>query len=248
MEESINYIRGYNKVHPNGETSAADHEPPAPTHHCRTIPVVITLTIFTIIIGTIITLQVVRERHPHNNHSYKPLRTEQSVSVINSVCTVTQHPESCLAHVSTVNSSDVVDPMMIFNISLHLAVNEVVNVSLMSKTLIMKVNDLYTSLMFRECLSWFDDAVSRLSRVVEIVNGDREMMEGRVAELMTSIGVAMTDQERCVEGLEEVGSMVADEVKVRVKRSSVYLSNSLAILANIKGLFERFRVHLYQDS
>ncbi|MFS7963044.1 putative pectinesterase [Helianthus anomalus] len=240
MEESINYIRGYNKVHPDGETSASHHQPPAPTHR-RTIPVVITLTIFTIIIGTIITLQVVRQPDRHNNRGYKPLNTEQSVSVINSVCAVTQHPESCLAHVSTVNSSDVVDPMMIFNITLHLAVNEVVNVSLMSKTLVMKVNDLYTILMFRECVSLFDDAVSRLSRAVEIVNRDGEMMEGRVADLMAWISGAMTDQERCVEGLEEVRSMVGDELKVRVKRSSVSLSNSLAIL-------DRFGVHIYQDS
>ncbi|KAF5796804.1 putative pectinesterase [Helianthus annuus] len=246
MEESINYIRSYNKVHPDGETSATHHQPPAPTRR-RTIPVVITLTIFTIIIGTIIALSV-RQPDRHNNRGYKPLSTEQSVSVINSVCAVTQHPELCLAHVSTVNSSDVVDPMMIFNITLHLAVNEVVNVSLMSKTLIMKVNDLYTGLMFRECVSLFDDAVSRLSRAVEIVNGDGEMMEGRVADLMAWISAAMTDQERCVEGLEEVGSMVGDEVKVRVKRSSVYLSNSLAILANMKGLLDRFGVQLYQDS
>ncbi|KAJ0765983.1 putative pectinesterase [Helianthus annuus] len=235
MEESINYIRSYNKVHPlDGGTSATHHQPPATTRR-RTIPVVITLTIFTIIIGTIIALSV-RQPDRHNNRGYKPLSTEQSVSVINSVCAVTQHPESCLAHVSTVNSSDVVDPMMIFNITLHLAVNEVVNVSLMSKNLIMKVNDLYTCLMFRECVSLFDDAVSRLSRVVEIVNGDGEMMERRVADLMAWISAAMTDQERCVEGLEEVGSMVGDEVKVRVKRSSVYLSNSLAILANMKGV------------
>ncbi|KAM0043929.1 putative pectinesterase [Helianthus debilis subsp. tardiflorus] len=241
MEESIRFIRSHDDIPSDyGETSASPRQPPAKTHH-RTIPTIITLTIFAIIIGTIITVTIIRQHHQLDNfnnhlrrrHNKRP-KFEQSASVIHTVCAVTQHPESCFADVSEVINGDIIDPMMIFNITLHLAVKEVVNTTLMSKTLIIKANDLYTGLMFRECVSLFDDAVSRLSRAVEIVNGD-----GKVADLVTWVSAAMTDLEKCVEGLEELGSMVADEVKVRVKRSSVYLSNSLAILANMEGLLER---------
>ncbi|WJX32028.1 hypothetical protein P8452_20399 [Trifolium repens] len=54
----------------------------------------------------------------------------------------------------------------------------------------------------------------------------------------TWVSAALTDQQTCVDGLEEVGFSVdsVEKVKKIMQRSNEYISNSLAIVANIRNL------------
>ncbi|KAI3820813.1 hypothetical protein L1987_08361 [Smallanthus sonchifolius] len=248
MEESVNFAKGYGKVDPSDdEATAVPCQSPSPRRRRTvTVTVIITLFLFAIIIAAIIGATVVH--HPRA----KPSEPEQSSPVksaesIKAVCAVTQHPESCFTDISSINSDNAVDPEKIFNLTLRLAVNELANISSLPKTLISKSNDLRTGSALRDCATLFDDALSQLSQSVDAMRGGGEVVltEGKVEDLKTWISAAMTDQETCVDGLEEMGSTAVDEVKMRVQRSSEYMSNSLAILSNMDSILDKFGLHLH---
>ncbi|KAI3686489.1 hypothetical protein L1987_80167 [Smallanthus sonchifolius] len=251
MEESVNFAKGYGKVDPDDdESTAVPCQSPSP-RRCRTVTVtvIITVLLFAIIIAAIIGATVVH--HPRA----KPSEPEQSspaksAESIKAVCAVTQHPDSCFTDISSINSDNAVDPEQIFNLTLRLAVNELANISSLPKTLISKSNDLRTGSALRDCATLFDDALSQLSESVEAMHGgggggEVVLTEGKVEDLKTWISAAMTDQETCVDGLEEMGSTAVDEVKMRVQRSKEYMSNSLAILSNMDSILEKFGLHLH---
>ncbi|MFS8021713.1 putative pectinesterase [Helianthus anomalus] len=135
--------------------------------------------------------------------------------------------------------------MVIFNLTLQLAVTELTNVSSLTKTLISNSNDLRTGSALRDFANLFDDAIRQLSRSVESMRGESVLTVEKVGDLKTWISAAMMDQETCVDGLEEMGSTVVDEVKMKVQRSSVCMSNSLAILGHMDEVLEKFGMHLH---
>ncbi|XP_076954025.1 pectinesterase 1-like [Bidens hawaiensis] len=236
-EESINLVNS--EIHTDDDESTAV---PSPKRR-RTVAAIITLSLFAIIIASIISAAVV-----HNRHTKPSFKAADSIKA---VCAVTQNPESCITDISAVDSGHIIDPEMIFTLTLQLSVRELMNVSSLPKTLISSSTDLRNDSALRECVSLFDDAVSQLSRSVESMRvriGDRKtvvMTEEEMADLMTWISAAMTDLETCVDGLEEMGSTAVDEVKRRVQRSNEYLSNSLAILGNMEAILDQFGLHLH---
>ncbi|KHN21863.1 Pectinesterase 3 [Glycine soja] len=68
----------------------------------------------------------------------------------------------------------------------------------------------------------------------------------RISDVQTWASMAMTDQETCLDGLEEVGDVATmEEMKKIMKRANEYTSNSLAIVANIHNLLQRFYMALH---
>ncbi|CAI9283928.1 unnamed protein product [Lactuca saligna] len=248
MEESVNFVKGYGKVNPSDdETTAVPCQSPSPKRR-KTVAAVITLGLFAIIVGSIVGAA---EVHHRRTKSPEPQSSSvKAVASIKAVCAVTQHPESCFTDVSTIDSGNFFDPEVIFNLTLRLAINELTNISSLPKTLISKSHDLRTGSALRDCATLFDDALSQLSRSVEAmrvgpVGGEKLLTEEKVADMKTWISAAMTDQETCVDGLEEMGSTAVDEVKSRMQRSNEYMSNSLAILANIETILDQFGLRLH---
>jgi len=102
---------------------------------------------------------------------------------------------------------------------------------------------------FADCRSQIEDAVSRLNDSVVAMEvcsgGEKALTETKISDLRTWISAAMTDQETCLDGLEETGSTALDEVKTKMKKSQEYTSNCLAILANIHTLLRNFNMPLH---
>ncbi|XP_076891526.1 pectinesterase 1-like [Bidens hawaiensis] len=250
MEDSVNLVKGYGKINPTDAetTNAVTITSHSPSRSRRiTAIVILTLSIFAVITAVITATTAI---HRHRHHSSPPEPNQppslKSSESIKTVCAVTQHPDTCFTDVSSINSGDAVDPVTIFNLTLRLTFAELTNVSALPKTLISESNDLRTGSALRDCASLFDDAVSRLSESVEaMAGGGDELTEAKVADMMTWISAAMTDQQTCVDGLEEVGSTAVDEVKMKVQRSNEWMSNSLAILNNMESILGKFGLHLH---
>lgn len=82
--------------------------------------------------------------------------------------------------------------------------------------------------------------MSRLNDSVSTVtNGTVNLTDVEINDIQTWVSAALTDQETCVDGLEEAGFSLGtvDKVKKMMKKSNEYTSNSLAIVANIRNLF-----------
>ncbi|XP_071694426.1 pectinesterase 1-like [Rutidosis leptorrhynchoides] len=247
MEESVNFVKGYGKIDPTDEVfTAVPRESPTPKRR-TTVAVIVTLLLFAVIIGAILTTGVIHTRHTKPSESNS--QSSKSSQSIKAVCAVTQHPDSCFTDVSTIDSGNFIDPEMIFNLTLQLAITELVNISSLPKTLISQTTDLRSGSALRDCVSLFDDAVSQLSQSIETMSGgvknEALLTKEKVADLNTWISAAMTDQQTCVDGLEEMRSTAVDEVKLKIQKSSDYMSNSLAILDNLEKILAEFGLHLH---
>ncbi|GAB2269954.1 hypothetical protein Dimus_004871 [Dionaea muscipula] len=167
------------------------------------------------------------------------------------VCTVTQHPDSCISDISSINRRPKPDPLLIFSLSLSAAVNHVSKLTSLPKALISKVNDPRSLSALTDCEELFKDALDRMNQSAAAMaenkgaEGEVVLTEIKIGDLRTWISAAMTDQETCLDGLMEVGSTVVDEVKGAVHGSTVCMSNSLAILANMKTILKKFDQHMH---
>lgn len=96
----------------------------------------------------------------------------------------------------------------------------------------------------RDCVGQLEDALSRLNDSVSAM-GEKALSQAKVNDIQTWISSAVTDQETCLDGLEEMGSTAVDKVKSKMKRSMEYTSNSLAIVANFKAILDKFHIPLH---
>lgn len=94
-----------------------------------------------------------------------------------------------------------------------------------------------------DCETLLEDAPSQLSDSVlatEAGPGKKVLTEADIGNIQTWVSAAMADRETCLNGLEEMGSALLDEVRAKLERSKELMSNSLAIVAHMKDLREKF--------
>ncbi|KAK4750422.1 hypothetical protein SAY87_003904 [Trapa incisa] len=95
-----------------------------------------------------------------------------------------------------------------------------------------------------DCETLLDDAHSHLSDSVSAAAldpGEKILTDMKISNIQTLVSAAMTDQETCLDGLEEMGSALLDEVRTTMQRSKEMMSNSLAIVANMMDLCMKFQ-------
>lgn len=242
--ESINLVKGYGKVNPTEDPASL---PTRRAAHKRRLTIALSLTLFlTLLICALVGAFI----HASNSGGRTPPSvSSNSADSLKTVCAVTQHPGSCFDSISSLNSSaPKPDPEHFLNLSLQATVRELTNVSSLPKTLISKVNDPGTVSALKDCISLFDDALSQLNESVELLNvgpGEDALTVMKVKNMQTWISAAMTDQDTCLEGLDEMGSPLLGEVKARVQNSTEYMSNTLAILSNMPSLLQKFGITMH---
>ncbi|KAK6924993.1 Pectinesterase inhibitor domain [Dillenia turbinata] len=234
MSSSINYFaKGYNKVGNDLETQSTLSQNPRK----RLLAVVISAALLlSLLIGTLIGTLI----HESNEESGSSSSSSSSVSTtasnsIKSLCNSTLYPDSCFSSISSFNDLPPnPSPQFIFKLSLRVAVDE------LSKNTISKVNAGAGSEAgaVKECKELLDDSLSQLNKTVMVMNGcDEEKVDDamKVSDMKTWMSAALTDQETCLDGLEETNSNALEEVKSAMKMSKEYVSNCLAIAAEIFG-------------
>ncbi|KAE8730732.1 hypothetical protein F3Y22_tig00002889pilonHSYRG00019 [Hibiscus syriacus] len=91
-------------------------------------------------------------------------------------------------------------------------------------------------------LSECPSPISRISLLCSMsaMKAQPGLTKGKMSDIQTWISAAMTDQDTCNDGLEEMGWTAGDEVKSRARSFKESVSNSLAIAANMQNLAHKF--------
>ncbi|KAL7161440.1 hypothetical protein ACSBR2_041995 [Camellia fascicularis] len=249
--DTINLIKGYGKV----SNPSEDQSPPQPLKPTKKplIAVISLIILLTVIIGAMIGLLIIHESTTESPESSSSISNNNAVESIKAVCSVTQHPNSCFSSISSFDNHSPcrlpkADPELILNLSLRVAVKELTDLKSLPKTLISKSNDARSVSALKDCVSLFDDALSQLNKSVELMDvgpGEKVLTEAKIGDMKTWVSAAMTNQETCLDGLDEMGSTVGDEVRGKVQNSKEYMSNSLAILANIQAVLDKFHLAMH---
>lgn len=232
--DAINVMKGYDKVdqpqHRAGIHSLRTHQ------RLKTAVTISAIVLLTLIIGLMLAV-LIRES---NTEEQQRLDAAESIKT---VCSVTQNPDSCFTALSSsLNISSTAikpDPEVILKLSLQVNVNHFSNITSSIKSLYGN----HLEVALRDCVDQLRDASSRLNDSMSELNAT--LTDRTVNDIQTWISAAMTDEETCLDGLEEMGSTVADEVKTMMKKSKELLSYSLAIIANIRTLLQKFGLHMH---
>jgi hypothetical protein len=62
----------------------------------------------------------------------------------------------------------------------------------------------------------------------------------------TWLSATFTDQETCLDALQELNSTLVDDVRTAIENSTKFANNSLAIMAKILGLLFNFNIPINQ--
>ncbi|XP_057806423.1 pectinesterase 3 [Salvia miltiorrhiza] len=230
--ELINFAKGYGKVNP---AEAEDNPPDSPPNHQRRRIIAFSLAVFltlTITITSLITVLI----HESAAESEPSQLASNSADPLKTVCSVTRYPNSCFSSISPLNSPPSNNPLQFFNLSLHASLLEV-------SSLKSQLPEPNTEPAMKDCAELFDGAASQLGRSAELIcvgPGEEVLTEMRISDLQTWISAALTDLDTCLDGLAEMGSTAVGEWKLKVQKAKEYISNTLAILTNIRSLSQKF--------
>jgi pectinesterase inhibitor-like protein len=227
--DSLKIFKGYDKVEDNLEDPQKQQQQ---HRHKISKPLIATISIIIVILFLTFTLSfTLFYHHTNSTESQTPLNSLNSTESIRSVCNVTRFPDSCFTAISS-STQNPTDPKTILKISILASINELNNFASS-----LKANS--NGHVLGDCNEMIDDAVSRLNDSVSVFSdGAVTLTDVKINDIQTWVSAALTDQQTCVDGLEEVGFSVdsVEKVKKIMQRSNEYISNSLAIVANIRNL------------
>ncbi|KAK8687617.1 hypothetical protein V6N13_086421 [Hibiscus sabdariffa] len=233
---SVNHFKGYDKISQSHLENQNSHPKTAArrssTATATAIIVISAILLFTLVIA--LTLAVSMLKEPIQDQDNK--HPTDSAESIKTVCNVTRYPESCFAALSSLNASKSRDPEAFLDLSLRVSITRLSNLSSSLRSL----NDLRPQPALKDCLTLFDDALSRLNDSVPATKAQLGLTVEKMSDIQTWISAAMTDQDTCNDGLEEMGWRAGDEIKSQAQSFKESVSNSLAIVANMQNLEQKF--------
>lgn len=146
------------------------------------------------------------------------------------------------------------DPVLL---SLDISLAELQNVSsLFQQALIAdsNSNNPQTLEALRNCTFLFEVATRQLhdsmSLLTTVGQGDKVLAAPDILALDLLIKASLAFQDKCLDGLEKMGSMVLNDFRVRVQRSKQCTSNSSAIFTEMYPLYlraSRCRICLFHN-
>ncbi|CAL9247265.1 unnamed protein product [Arabidopsis halleri] len=230
--ESINTLKGYDKVSDQeNQIHHHHHSPlPKPSSFSRKTLIATVSVVSLLLILAVVALTAGVFTHPPPHHSSASLK---------SICAVTRYPETCFnALSSSLNESDSkLNPESILELSLRVAVKNLSNLSISFRS----INDMPEDAAVGDCVKLYTDALSQLNDSITEIEKEKKkggnwLAKEVVGDVKTWISAAMTDGETCSDGIEEMGTIVGNEIKKEMEMANQMMSISLAIVSQMKKL------------
>lgn len=240
--DTIKSFKGYGKVDPQEEQAFRRK-----TRKRLFILIISSIILVAVIIAAVTGTLI----HRRNNSTSAAVPSSTPTSAIKAVCSVTQYPDSCFSTIQSLDTShSVTDPEDIFNLSLHVALNEISKISSFPRSIISKTNDAKTKAALEVCQTMIDDSMDRLNESIssmDVNQGEKILSVKKIGDLKTWLSASLTDHETCLDALQEANStVVLNEVTNIIQNSTKFASNSLAIVAKILGLLGDFNLPVHR--
>ncbi|GMN68833.1 hypothetical protein TIFTF001_037889 [Ficus carica] len=236
--DSIKSFKGYGKVD-ELEQQALQRK----TRRRLIIIIVSSIILAAAIIGAVAGFVIhKRNSSSSSSDSSSPASGLTPSASLTALCSVTQYPGSCY---SSLRGSNTSDPEILFKLSLRVAIDELSRLSSYPDELIAKTNDTHVKKALEVCKFVFDDAMDRLNDTVssmEVKKGERWLSSSKIDDMATWLSSTITDQETCLDALDELNSTLTPQLKTQMQNSTEFASNSLAIVARILSVLAKLNV------
>ncbi|KAJ7951431.1 Pectinesterase [Quillaja saponaria] len=246
--ESSKSFKGYGKVDELEEQAFRRK-----TRKRLIIIIVSVVVLVAVIIGVVAATVIHKRRTSSSSDNTVPPTELTPAASLKAVCDVTQYPSSCFSSISSLANSNTTDPEVLFKLSLHVAIDELSKLSNYSSKLLANTNDTHLKSALNVCETLFDDALDQLNESIssmEVGNGGKILSASKINDIETWLSTTITDQETCLDSLEELNTTIAHElvqnVKTAMENSTEFASNSLAIVTKILSLLANFNIPIHR--
>ncbi|KAG8380219.1 hypothetical protein BUALT_Bualt07G0170600 [Buddleja alternifolia] len=238
--DTIKSFKGYGKV---DELEQADFK--RKTRQRLIILSISSILLIVLIVG-VVAGTLAHKRNKNGNEA--PAR---AAAAIRSICSVTQYPESCYTSLGSSKSSD---PETIFRFSLNVVMDSLVKLSTFPIEFMNRTDDQATKEALKVCGTVLNDAVDSLNDSISSMNENendvgakkKTLSVSKINDLETWLSTVITDQETCLDALEEANATFVDEIKILMKNSTELSSNSLAIVSKLLGLLGDLKIPMHR--
>lgn len=248
MDSSIKSFKGYGKVDEIEEQAFKKK-----TRKRLIILIISSIVLIALVIG-VVAGTIIHKRNSSSSPSSNSVPSSQvtPAASLKAVCSVTQYPNSCFSSISSLETANTTDPKVLFKLSLQVAINELSKLANDTPSkLTALTNDPKVKLALTVCRGLFEDAVDRLNDSISSMDvgsesDDNLLSSAKINDIKTWLSTTITDQETCLDSLQDLNSTVVDYMKIATKNSTEFTSNSLAIVAKILGLLSEFNFPIHR--
>jgi pectinesterase inhibitor-like protein len=244
--DSMKSFKGYGKVDEVEEQAFRKK-----TRKRLIIVIISSIVLLTVVIGVVVGT-IIYKRNNNSSPSSNSVPTTEitPATSLKAVCSVTQYPNSCYSSISSLETSNTTDPEVLFKLSLRVAINELSNLANDLPTkLTASTNDTKVKAAIKVCQGLFEDAVDRLNDSIssmEVGKDEKLLSSAKIDDIKTWLSTTITDQETCLDSLQELNSTLLESMRTATKNSTEFASNSLAIVAKILGLLTNFNIPIHR--
>lgn len=244
--DSMKSFKGYGKVDEVEEQAFRKK-----TRKRLIILIISSIVLLTMVIGVVVGT-IIYKRNNNSSPSSNSVPTTEitPATSLKAVCSVTQYPNSCYSSISSLETSNTTDPEVLFKLSLRVAINELSNLANDLPTkLTASTNDTKVKAAIKVCQGLFEDAVDRLNDSIssmEVGKDEKLLSSAKIDDIKTWLSTTITDQETCLDSLQELNSTLLESMRTATKNSTEFASNSLAIVAKILGLLTNFNIPIHR--
>lgn len=244
--DTIKSFKGYGKVDPLEEQAFKRKT------RKRLIIVAVSLVVLAALIVGVVVGTVVHKNNKGGSGAvdYAPPSTTSPAQSLKAICSVTNYPGSCYASISQLKSSNTSDPEKLFRLSLQVALDALQKVSTeLPEKWSNSTKDPGVKKALGVCQTVFDDAIDTLNDSISTMNakeGERLLTVTKINDLKTWLSTTLTDQDTCLDALEESNATIIQDVKDLMNNSTEYASNSLAIVSKILGILGHFKIPVHR--
>ncbi|KAG8381464.1 hypothetical protein BUALT_Bualt06G0124600 [Buddleja alternifolia] len=217
-------------LNPYGKLNEAEQERLVARQKTRKRIAIIAVSSIVLVAVVVVAVVVGVSATQKNNHKGQNKSISSSVKA---VCDLTLHPDSCYNSISPLATSGNLKLQDIYKLSVQVAINEL---SKSSKDFIengvkkLNITDQRTLAAIESCQELFSLALDHLNDCVSIK--DTNLVE-TLNDLRTWLSSAGTNQQTCLDELEDSSDVLSNMFNENFKNSTEYTSNSLAIISSI---------------
>ncbi|KAL8235246.1 hypothetical protein R6Q59_021348 [Mikania micrantha] len=239
--DTIRSFKGYGKVDPAEEQAFRRK-----TRKRLIILTVSVVLLLVVIIGAVAGTLI----HKRNNSNDSDVQGSNSAAQsIKAVCSQTLYPESCYRSISDLDKNGTSDPEELLKLSLQVVLNSLSELSSLPDGFEKMTTNETVRKALNVCQTVLDDAVDYLRDSIssmEVNSGEKLLTGTKIDDLKTWLSTAITNQETCLDALEEMNSTFVTETKSRMQNSTEYASNSLAIVSKISGILGKLNIPIHR--
>ncbi|KAF7813966.1 Pectinesterase 3 [Senna tora] len=254
--ESINSFKGYGKV------DELEQEAFRKKTRKRLIILIISSVILVALIIGAVAGTVIHNRNNSSSSSSSgdsaPHTELTPAASLKAVCDATRYPDSCrtsiASHLSYSNTTT--DPESLFKLSLLVAIDEVSKLATTYRSeLRANAKDPREQRAIDVCGIVLDDAVDSLNESIsslEAAGGGKKtiLSPAEISDLKTWLSATISNQETCLDAVEELNSTnskaILRDLRIAMRNSTEFTSNSLAIVTKIIGVLANFNLPIHR--